>query len=113
MTTDDQLNATFSALAHPARRAILAQLARGDATVNELAAPFEMSLPAVSRHIKVLEQAGLIRQGHTAQFRPCTLALEPIEAIASWAEEQRRIWNARFDQMDACLKTITDGHPDD
>ena len=113
MNNTAHLDAAFSALAHPARRAILARLAVGDATVNELAAPFEMSLPAVSRHIKVLEKAGLISQGQDAQFRPCTLNAEPLRAVASWAEQYRPIWEARFDQMEDCLKQLTEKTDDD
>ena len=100
------LNETFAALANPTRRAILARLADGDATVNELAAPFDMSLPAVSKHIKVLERAGLIVQGQEAQYRPCTLNAVPLEALASWTEQYRHIWEARFDRMDNCLKQL-------
>lgn len=99
MITDDQLNAAFAALAHPTRRAILARLANGAATVNALAEPFEMSLPAVSRHIRVLEDAGLITRGRNAQFRPCTINAEPIKALAGWTETYRHIWESRFDVM--------------
>ena len=104
-----QLDQAFAALAHPARRAILSQLSRGEATVNQLAEPFEMSLPAVSRHIKVLEKAGLITQGQDAQYRPCTLNAAPLQAVASWAEQYRPIWEARFDQMENVLKHLTEG----
>ncbi len=104
MSDASTLNDTFAALANPTRRAILARLAEGDATVNELAAPFDMSLPAVSKHIKVLERAGLILQGQQAQYRPCTLNTVPLEALASWTEQYRHIWEARFDRMDNCLK---------
>ena len=100
------LDATFAALAHPARRAILARLAEGEATVNELAAPFEMSLPAISKHIQVLENANLIRRGRRAQFRPCRINPEPLAQIAQWTEQYRHIWDARFDAMDAILKTM-------
>ena len=114
MSPIEQLNETFSALAHPARRAMLARLAEGEATVNELAQPFDMSLPAISKHIKVLERAGLISQGQNAQYRPCTLNPEPLRQVASWAEQYRPIWEARFDRMDAYLKTLTeDGHEPD
>ena len=109
MSSSDQLNETFAALAHPARRAMLARLAEGDATVNELAEPFDMSLPAVSKHIKVLERAGLISQGKQAQFRPCTLNPVPLKQVASWAEQYRPIWEARFDQLESVLKQLTEG----
>lgn len=108
MTEDDQLDATFAALAHPARRAILARLAQGTATVNTLAEPLEMSLPAVSKHIRVLERAGLISREKNAQFRPCTLETEPLEAVASWTDQYRPIWEARFDAMDTLLNTMKD-----
>lgn len=101
-----ELNNTFAALANPTRRAILVHLADGDATVNELAAPFDMSLPAVSKHIKVLERAGLIIQGQKAQYRPCTLNPAPLEALSSWTEQYRHIWEARFSRMDNCLEQI-------
>lgn len=101
------LDATFAALAHPARRAILARLAQGEATVNELAAPFEMSLPAISKHIRVLEGANLIRRGRQAQFRPCRINAGPLAEIAQWTEAYRHIWDARFDAMDAALKELT------
>ena len=111
MTDDETLDATFAALAHPARRAILARLARGTATVNMLAEPFEMSLPAVSKHIRVLEEAGLIRREKEAQFRPCSLETEPIQAVANWTQQYRHIWDARFDAMDAVLNAIKDKKP--
>lgn len=101
---DTQLDQTFAALAHPVRRAILERLSGGTASVNELAAPFEMSLPAVSRHIKILERAGLITRSQSAQFRPCRLELEPLKALVSWTEQYRQIWEARFDQMDHLIK---------
>ncbi len=106
MSNSTELNNTFAALANSTRRAILARLADGDATVNELAAPFDMSLPAVSKHIKILERAGLITQGQEAQYRPCTLNAVPLEALASWTEQYRHIWEARFDRMDDCLKQM-------
>jgi DNA-binding transcriptional ArsR family regulator len=109
----EQLDNTFSALAHPVRRQILARLAAGEATVTELAAPFEMSLPAVSRHIKVLERAGLVVQGQSAQFRPCMLNPAPLREIASWAEQYRPIWEARFDKMEFHLKQLTENGDDD
>ena len=107
MATENRLDETFAALAHPTRRAILAQLAQGAATVNELAAPYDMSLPAVSRHIKVLERSGLISRGQDAQFRPCTLNPEPLQRVATWAEQYRPIWEARFEKMEACLAGLT------
>ncbi len=106
MNKDDQLDAAFSALAHPARRAILAQLAQGTASVNALAEPFDMTLPAVSKHIRVLENAGLITREKNAQFRLCKLEPQPIREISSWAEQYRPIWDARFDRVYALLKEI-------
>lgn len=106
MSKDDQLDATFSALAHPARRAILAQLAQGTASVNALAEPFEMTLPAVSKHIRVLEKAGLIIREKNAQFRLCKLEPGPIREISSWTEQYRHIWDTRFDMVDALLTDI-------
>ena len=103
MTEIDQLDATFAALANPTRRAILARLVQGEATVNALAAPFEMSLPAISKHIRVLEQAGLVIRGKEAQFRPCTLNVLPLQAVASWTNQYRHIWEARFDVLDSLL----------
>ncbi len=97
---DDRLSQTFAALANSTRRAILARLAEGEATVNELAEPFDMSLPAISKHIKVLERAGLITQGQKAQYRPCTIDVTPLQEISNWTEQYRHIWEARFDQMD-------------
>jgi DNA-binding transcriptional ArsR family regulator len=108
MIDDDKLDAVFSALAHPARRAILARLAEGTATVNTLAEPFKMSLPAVSKHIQVLEAAGLIKREKDAQFRPCTLQPEALEAVASWTERYRPIWEARFDVMETLLNAKKD-----
>jgi DNA-binding transcriptional ArsR family regulator len=100
---EDRLDETFAALANPTRRAILTRLARGAATVNELAEPFEMTLPAISKHIKVLERARLVVQGKRAQYRPCTLNTTPLEEISSWAEHCRTTWTARFDRMDDYL----------
>lgn len=108
MTPNDQLDATFAALASPTRRAILARLAEGEATVNTLAEPFDMSLPAISKHIRVLENAGLITRGKDAQFRPCSLNAQPIEAVASWTDQYRHIWEARFNAMDKILKNMKD-----
>jgi DNA-binding transcriptional ArsR family regulator len=106
MSDETLLNNTFFALANPTRRSILARLAISQATVNELAEPFDMSLPAISKHLKVLEKAGLISRGHEAQFRPCTLNSLPLEALASWTEQYRHIWEARFNRMDAVLQHI-------
>ncbi len=106
MQDHNTLDLTFAALAHSTRRAILSQLSAGPATVKELAEPFDMSLPAISKHIKVLERAGLIIQGKQAQFRPCTLNPEPLKNIANWTEYYRPIWEARFDKMDQILNTL-------
>ena len=103
---DDQLTATFSALADPTRRAILARLASGDATVTELAEPFEMSLPAVSRHLKVLEQAGLISRSRDAQWRPCRLAPEPLKDAAGWLDDYRRFWEESLDRLNDYVKDL-------
>ena len=112
MSNEANLTDTFSALAHPVRRAILARLATGDATVSELAEPFAMSLPAISKHIKVLERAGLLSQERQAQFRPCRLNVEPLRRAVSWAEECRSAWESRFDQMDRCLRRLTENNDD-
>ncbi|MEJ6392368.1 metalloregulator ArsR/SmtB family transcription factor [Gymnodinialimonas sp. 2305UL16-5] len=106
MNESDQLDAAFSALAHPARRAILAHLAKGTASVNALAEPFDMSLPAVSKHIRVLESAGLITREKHAQFRLCKLEAEPIRDISNWTDQYRHIWAARFDVMDNLLNDM-------
>lgn len=107
MEHSDQLDAAFAALANPTRRAILAQLAdNGEASVNTLAAPFDMSLPAISKHIRVLENAGLIKRGRNAQFRPCSLDTEPLQKVTDWTDQYRHIWEARFDKMDSILKTM-------
>lgn len=108
MVSTTDLDRTFSALAHPARRAILAKLATGEATVNELAEPFQMSLPAISRHLKVLETAGLISRGKDAQFRPCKINAEPLKQVDSWTKQYRHIWEARFNSMESYLKQITE-----
>lgn len=104
MHDETHLDLAFAALANPTRRAILAHLARGEATVNALAAPFDMSLPAISKHISVLEQAGFITRGRNAQYRPCRLDTAPLEAVAGWAEAYRPIWQARFDVMADAMK---------
>lgn len=112
ITEDNKrLDDTFAALANETRRAILARLVEGEASVNELAAPFDMSLPAVSRHIKVLERAGLIVQGQRAQYRPCTLEPEPLKQVANWTEQYRPIWEDRFDRMDSYLQDLQAGKP--
>jgi DNA-binding transcriptional ArsR family regulator len=100
------LDATFAALADPTRRAILARLATGEASVNELAQPFSISQPAISRHLKVLEGAGLISRGRDAQWRPARIEAGPLKEIADWVEQYRRFWDARFDALDDYLKTI-------
>ena len=101
--TDDRLDDTFAALSNATRRAILARLAQGEATVNELAAPFDMQLPAISKHIKVLEQAGLVVRSRHAQFRPCRLAPDRLAEVASWADQYRAIWEDRLDRLDLQL----------
>jgi DNA-binding transcriptional ArsR family regulator len=100
------LDAAFTALADPTRRAIVGRLAQGGATVNELAEPFDMSLPAVSKHLKVLERSGLISRSRRAQYRPCHLEREALDVAADWIEENRRIWAERFDQLDRHLRDI-------
>src|SRR3954454_24023743 len=102
----DRLSAIFGALADPTRRAIVARLAEGEATVSELAAPFELSLPAVSKHLKVLQRAGLIEQGRQAQWRPCRLKPEPLRDVADWVGQYRRWWEASFDRLDEYLTEI-------
>jgi DNA-binding transcriptional ArsR family regulator len=102
----DRLSTTFAALADPTRRAILARLASGEKSVNELAEPFEMSLPAVSKHLKVLESAGLIARGREAQWRPCRLEAAPLKDISNWVERYRRFWEESFDRLDAYLREI-------
>ena len=102
----DPLSTTLSALADPTRRAILARLAAGEATVNELAEPFDISLPAVSRHLKVLETAGLISRGREAQWRPCKLEPQALKGVDEWLEFFRRFWDQRFDKMDAYLSRL-------
>ena len=103
---DQRLDETFAALANSTRRAILARLAQGEASVNDLAAPFELTLPAISKHIKVLEHAGLITRTRRAQFRPCTINPEPLAQVADWAEQYRHIWDDRFDRMDAYVREL-------
>ena len=103
---ESRLSETFAALANSTRRAILARLAEGAATVNELAQPFEMTLPAVSKHIKVLERAGLVVRGQRAQYRPCALDAAPLEEVSTWAEQYRSVWESRFDRMDEYLAQL-------
>jgi len=102
----DTLSVTFAALADPTRRAILSQLAGGEATVNELAEPFDVSLQAISKHLKVLEHAGLISRGRHAQYRPCRLEAEPLDNAVDWIERHRKIWDDRFDRLGQHLKDI-------
>jgi len=102
----DHLSATLSALADPTRRAILARLALGETSVSELAEPFEMSLPAVSKHLKVLERAGLIARGRSAQWRPCRLQAAPLRDVAGWLEQYRRFWDASLDRLDGYLQEL-------
>src|SRR5580765_5671579 len=104
----DPLSETFAALADPTRRAILARLLAGECSVTELGAPFEMSLPAVSKHLRVLERAGLIRQGREAQRRPCRIDAGPLKQVADWTERYREVWEGRLDRLDAYLKPL---HP--
>ena len=116
---DERLDETFAALANPIRRAILARLAEGEANVNDLAAPFDVSLPAISKHIKVLEHAGLVTRTRRAQFRPCTINPERLAAVADWAEQYRHIWDDRFDRMAEYVRDLQetdekkDGTPND
>jgi DNA-binding transcriptional ArsR family regulator len=104
--TADQLSTTFAALADPTRRAILARLASGERSVTELAEPFDMSMPAVSKHLRVLERAGLITRGRQAQWRPCRLEGGPLKDVAEWAEQYRHIWEQRLDRLDAYLQEL-------
>ena len=102
----DHLSNTFAALADPTRRAILARLITGEASVTELAKPFEMSMPAVSKHLRVLERAGLIARGRSAQWRPCRIQAGPLKDVADWTERYRHIWERRLDQLDGYLKEL-------
>jgi len=106
MNTTDQLSATFAALADPTRRAILARLASGECSVTELAEPFEMSMPAVSKHLRVLEQAGLISKRRDAQKRPCRIEAARLKEVSEWAERYRHIWEERLDRLDSYLQTL-------
>jgi DNA-binding transcriptional ArsR family regulator len=107
--TADQLDRTFAALSDPTRRAILVRLAEGEATVNEVAAPFAISLPAISKHLKVLEHAGLITRGRDAQWRPCRLEAAPLEDAADWLERYRQFWEGSLDRLDDHLRQIQKG----
>jgi DNA-binding transcriptional ArsR family regulator len=102
----ERLDAAFAALADPTRRAIVSRLARGDATVNQLAAPFDMSLPAVSKHLKVLERSGLISRRRDAQFRPCHLEVRALDSAVDWIDQHRQIWDQRFDKLDTHLHEV-------
>jgi DNA-binding transcriptional ArsR family regulator len=106
MAEEDTLSILFAALADSTRRAILARLREGQATVNELAAPFDMSLPAISKHLKVLEKAKLITRGRDAQWRPCQLQPEPLKQVADWVEQYRELWGQRFDRLDDYLREL-------
>jgi DNA-binding transcriptional ArsR family regulator len=103
----DHLSQVFSALADPTRRAILARLSQGEASVNEIAEPFEITLPAISKHLKVLEKAGLIERTRDAQYRPCRLQAAPLRDAADWIDHYRQYWEESFDRLDAYLKTVT------
>ncbi|WP_426229822.1 ArsR/SmtB family transcription factor [Pararhizobium sp. DWP3-4] len=107
--TQDQLSTTLSALADPTRRAILARLALGEASVNELAEPFAMSLPAVSKHLKVLEKAGLISRGREAQWRPCKLEAGPLKDLNAWLDNYRQFWEESLDKLDLYLQKLQEG----
>jgi DNA-binding transcriptional ArsR family regulator len=104
--SSDRLSTTFAALADPTRRAILARLASGEASVSELAEPFEMSMPAISKHLKVLERAGLVARGRNAQWRPCRLEVGPLKDAADWLAEYRRFWDQSFDRLDGYLREV-------
>lgn len=107
---NDRLSETFGALADPTRRAILARLASGEASVTELAEPFAMSMPAISKHLKVLERAGLIARGREAQWRPCRLRAAPLQDVAGWVEHYRRYWEENFDRLDDYLRELKKQH---
>jgi DNA-binding transcriptional ArsR family regulator len=109
----DSLSLTFAALADPTRRAIVARLANGECTVGELAKPFAMSGPAISKHLKVLERAGLIARGRDAQWRPCRLRAAPIKKVAEWADHYRQFWDASYERLDAYLNHLMSEEPDD
>jgi DNA-binding transcriptional ArsR family regulator len=110
----DPISATFAALSDPTRRAILERLAAGEASVTELAAPFDMSLPAITKHLKVLERAGLITRSRDAQWRPCRLEAKPLQEASGWIEQYRRFWEESFDRLDAYLKELQNvEHPEE
>jgi DNA-binding transcriptional ArsR family regulator len=109
----DQLSTTFAALADPTRRAILARLVSGECSVTELAEPFDMSMPAVSKHLRVLERAGLIARGREAQWRPCRLEAAPLEEVAEWAEHYRRFWDASYERLDDYVRQLQRENDDD
>jgi len=109
--TSDKLDLIFGALADPTRRAILSRLSRGEATVNELAAPFDLSLPAISKHIKVLEKAGLISRKRQAQWRPCAIETSTLQEAFDWIDHYRRLWNSSLDGLDAYLRSQADESP--
>ncbi len=111
--SSDPLSATFAALADPTRRAILARLSTGEATVKALAEPFQMSLPAVSKHLRVLERAGLVARSREAQWRPCRLEATPLRAANDWLEQYRRLWEARLDRLEDYLRTLQAQEPPD
>jgi DNA-binding transcriptional ArsR family regulator len=114
-TQHDPLSTTFAALSDPTRRAILGRLATGEATVTELAAPFDLSLPAISKHLKVLQRAGLVEQGRQAQWRPCRLTPEPLHNVADWLAQYQGLWEERLERLDAYLRELqaADGDADD
>jgi DNA-binding transcriptional ArsR family regulator len=109
--SDERLDAAFTALADPTRRAIVARLARGDATVTELAEPFAISMPGISKHLRVLERGGLVSRSRNAQFRPCHLEREALDATLDWIEDARRVWQERFDKLDTHLRDVQATHP--
>lgn len=110
---EDRLSETFAALANSTRRAILARLAQGESNVGELAEPFDITLPAISKHLKVLERAGLVMRSQRAQFRPCTLDATQLEQVSTWAEQYRPAWEARFDRMDDYIRQLQEQGKDD
>jgi DNA-binding transcriptional ArsR family regulator len=113
-TQHDRLSSTFSALADPTRRAILTRLASGEASVTDLAKPMKMTMPAVTKHLKVLQRAGLVRQGRRAQWRPCYLVAEPLKEASDWVEQYRKFWEQSFDRLDDYLKVLqADNKKDD
>lgn len=113
MKPSEQLDAIFAALADPTRRAILERLAGGEATVGELAAPFDMSLPAISRHLRVLQRAGLVSQTREAQWRPCRLETEPLREVDEWVEQYRKLWEQRLDRLETYLRDLKHGANND